>query len=124
VRDDRGQIGLVKLLVGLAIVGLILYEAGAVAVNHVQLDALGERVAQSAAASHASRPTRDLTTARQGAEAAIADHPAAHIDDVRLAEDGAVVVVISQEARVVLIDRLGPLSDLATATITRSANPR
>jgi hypothetical protein len=123
VHDDSGQIGLVKLLVGLAVVGLVLFELGAVAVNHVQLDGLAERAARSAAASHATRPTRELTTARQGAEAAIADEPHAHLVDVTLQQDGRVAVTLSRPARVLVIDRIGFLEDFATAAITRSAAP-
>jgi hypothetical protein len=124
VRDDSGQIGFVKLLVGLAIVGLVLFEAGAVIVNHVQLDTLSERVAQAAASGHAARPARDLSGARQAAEAAVVAHPAARVDDVHLLPDGRVAVVVTQEANVLVLDRLGPLSDLASATATRSAPVR
>jgi hypothetical protein len=36
-------------------------------------------------------------------------------------DETGLTVTISQDARVLILDRLGPLSDLATSTVTKTA---
>jgi hypothetical protein len=113
---------LVKLVLTLALVALVLYEGAALAVNHVQTDDLAQRALR--AAERAGDPAGvGQTDAVTAAEQVVAGHPRARLDAVGV-EGSTVTVTVTQDARVIVLDRLGPLSDLAVTTITkRSSGP-
>lgn len=121
--DDRGDMllsGLLKLLAFFAIVGLLIFEVGAIAVNRVQLDDAAGQAARAAAATAGARRTRP----DQLQEAAQSTLP----EDVRLEavslEGQTVEVTVSRQAPVLVLDRLGPLADWAEATVVKEATLR
>jgi hypothetical protein len=116
-REDGGIITgwLFQLLLILAVISVLVYEVVAIGVARVALDDTARDVARVARDSY--RADRSLTGARAAAEDAAADDRA---DVVGLEEaDGELVVTLSGQARTLLLHRVAPLEDLATATATR-----
>jgi hypothetical protein len=116
-REDGGIITgwLLQLLMILAVISLLVYEVVAVGVARVALDDTARDVARVARDTY--RAERSLGAARTAAEDAVADGRA---DIVALDEvEGELVVTLSEQARTLLLHRVAPLEDLATATATR-----
>ena len=104
------QLGLI-----LAVISLLVYEVVAIGVAAVGVDDTAREVARIA--RDAYRTDRAVTAAHQTAAAAV-DDPNTGI--VSLEEvDGDLVVTLHRQARTLLVHRIGPLEDLATATATR-----
>jgi hypothetical protein len=115
-------VSLLKLLAILGVVGIILYETGAVVVNHVQADELGGAVLRAAVQQAESPQGRREGAITEAAETAVARSDRARLVEAAL-DGGEVRVTIEQDAQVLVLDRLGPLADLATATVTKTATP-
>lgn len=122
MHSDRGDIltsGLLKLLLFLAVLALIVFEAGAVMVNQVQADEAAGGAARAAlAASASSRAQPHLE------EAARAALPERTTLDALTADAEGVEVTVTRQANVVVLDRIGPLEGLASATVSRRADRR
>ncbi|MFA9431546.1 hypothetical protein [Egicoccus sp. AB-alg2] len=116
-RSEHGEIitsWLVRLVLIMAVLGLLAHEIVAVVVNRVALDDSLRVVARDTATTY--RDTRSLDRATQSASSS------AQTEDARLVEmhetEGEVVVTLERAARTVLVHRLGPLRDLAVSTGT------
>jgi hypothetical protein len=111
---------LLQLLLILAVVSLLVHEVVAIGVATVTLDETTRAATSVAVASY--RTDRSLVAAREAAEASAAEGTA---EVVSLEErDGALVVTLAKRARTLLLHRVAPLEDLATATATRRAGWR
>lgn len=109
--------GLLKIVVVLLVFGLVVYEAGAVAVNYMQLDDL----AGQAVRAGASTPPQQRTAATvERAMLAELEGSGADLDQFEVDPEG-VSLTISRQARVLVLDRLGPLADVARAERTKRA---
>lgn len=109
--------GLLKIVLVLLVFGLVVYEAGAVGVNYMQLDDL----AGQAARAGASTPPQQRTAATvERAVLATLEGSGANLDAFEVTRDG-VTVTVSRPARVMVVDHLGPLADLARAERTKQA---
>lgn len=112
---------LLKTVAILAVIGVILFDVGAVIVNHVQADELGQAALRSAVErtqTPAGRRPEAITEAAQAGLERRSDR--AELEAATLDESG-LTVTIRQDARVLILDRLGPLGDLATARVTKRA---
>lgn len=115
--SERGEVitsWLLRLVVIMAVLGLVVHEIVAVVVNRVVLDDSVRVVALSSADTY--RETRSLDRATRSAQ------DSARAEDTRLVDlneaDGEVIVTLERAARTVLVHRLGPLRDLAVSTGT------
>lgn len=121
-RSERGDViisGLLKLVVGLLLLGVVLFDTGAVIVNRVQLDETASATATSGArAWTAQRSTAAVHTAVQQR---LARHATMTLEDVVVADDH-VAVTLSRPANVLLLSRLGPLSAYAHGQATATSD--
>ncbi len=117
---DRGDIvlgWLLKLLVSLAIVGVVAFEAGAVLVARVNADTAANEVANEAAFA-----------GRSGDEQAVHDAASAEaakqkvkLIEATLSDDGkAVTVTVEKRAKTLFLDRISPTRSWTVARVTRS----
>ena len=126
IRDERGLIGnwLLKLLVVTAIVGVILFDAGSIAVNFFGLDATADDVAVSLSNQVAQSSGRPLTDAEIEAQALVLAKDA----DARLVSvqyDSAndqISVTLRRKANTLIVGRIGPLEDWGRATAEGKAD--
>jgi BMFP domain-containing protein YqiC len=101
-------------------VSLLVHEVVAIGVATVTLDDTARSATSVAVASY--RADRSLTSAHRAAAASAAEGSA---EVVTLEElDGELVVALTKRARTLLLHRVAPLEDLATATATRRAGWR
>jgi hypothetical protein len=116
---ERGDVivgGLLKIVVGLIIFGLIVYEAGAITVNQAQLDDQAQSATLEGLGALATG--QRSTAVEQTVHAAV--DPSMAVDWVAV-DQGRVTVTLSRQARVLLLDRLGPLADLTQQTATHTS---
>ncbi len=95
---------LLKLIVSIAILGLVVFEAGAIILAHVNADAAATEVAGAAATSVASGGN-----AKAAEQAARAEAAAQHVTLVEfsLADDHkTVTVIVEKTAKTLLVHRL------------------
>lgn len=120
LHDDRGSAGPLKLLVVVVVLGLVLYEAGAVMVNVVQVDELAQSALRNAVQQAQSPAGRTPDAVQEAARAGLARSDRARLETAVLDAAG-LTVTVSQDARTIVLHRLGPLADLATARSTKTA---
>jgi hypothetical protein len=111
---------LLRLVAILLIIGVVLFDAGAVLVNRVQTDELAQRALRSAVNAAQSPEGRRPEAVVASATAGLSRSDRARLVSATLDAAG-LTVVVSMPAEVLVLDRLGPLSDLATATVTKTA---
>jgi len=120
MRDERGGIitgWIIRLLIGVAIAGLALFETGAVIVNLVSTDSLASRAAEAAAESYARDGS--TTKARQACERRAEE---AGADCIELTVRRSTVSArVRKVAPTLVIDKIGPIEQYATAEAEASA---
>lgn len=119
-RDEHGEISswFTQLLVVLVVVGLVIYEAVALAFAAVQVDDVAREVARVARDEY--RAEQSLNRARTLAEEAAGDQEASVVD---LDTDGTVLrVTVARSARTLVVHRIDPLAERLTPTATREAD--
>lgn len=121
--DERGDVilsGLGKMLAGLILLGVVLFDGGAVVVNRVQLD----EAARSAARVGA------VTWSQQGSSRAVERAVLGDLSgqsgmalDAVTVTDARVEVTVSRHAAVLVLDRLGPLARHVQGSATSVSGP-
>lgn len=122
MHGERGDLiidGLVKLLVTLAVIGLVVFELCALAVGLFQLDALADDAA--AAALAAADTGQDAAAA--AAAASIASHAGATLTGIEVTA-GEVRITVARPAPVLVIDRVGLLDGLVEQAVTKTRTAR
>lgn len=119
---QRGEISswLVQMLVVLAIVGLVVYEAVALGFTAVQVDELAREVARVARDEY--RSEESLARARTVAEETAGDEEATVTSFD--ADEDSLSVTIEKQANTLVVHRIGPLADRLTPSATRRADLR
>lgn len=121
--DDRGDVivsGVLKLLAGLLLLGLALYEGGALIVNQVQLDDAARLAAAAGAAAWAHEHS---TAAVDGVvQRRLTRHTEMALESVAI-EGDTVTVTVTRPAAVMLLDRIGPLSQYVQGRASSSSTP-
>jgi hypothetical protein len=113
-------VSLIKIVAILAIIGVVVFDTGAVIVNHVQLDDVAQTTLRTTAQSARTGADRRPAALTQAAEQALDQaSERAELVEVTL-ESSRLRVTVRQDAQVLLLDRLGPLADLATAEVTKA----
>jgi hypothetical protein len=119
-RDERGEISswFTQLLVVMVVVGLVIYEAVALAFAAVQVDDVAREVARVARDEY--RAEQSLSRARALAEETAGEQEASVVD---LDTDGTVLrVTVARSARTLVVHRIDPLAERLTPTATREAD--
>jgi hypothetical protein len=117
--DERGDVlaaGLLKLVAFLLALAFVVFEVVAVGVNYVQLD----DIATQAARAGASVGQRERTQAHveRAVLAVLEEHESTRLEDLDI-DRRALEVTVGRTARVLVLDRLGPLGRLAERTVSR-----
>lgn len=119
--EDRGDIiagFLVRLVLGLGLVGLLAIEVGALAINRVGLDETVDRAAAHGAAAYAEQ--RSATAAERAARAVL-ERDGATLVDVEV--DGDTVTVTAERgAKVLASHHVDALDELVRPTRTGHAD--
>lgn len=119
--DERGDIiagYLVRLVAGLALVGLVVIEGAAVTFNRISLEETVDRAARAGASAYADQRSGDAV---ERAVAERLDHAGAEL--VHLEVDGGFVSVTgTRPANVLVSDRVEALSTLVTPERTGRAD--
>jgi len=112
---------LLKLVVGIALAGLVLFELGSPLVTKTILDGQAHDAANDAAHEYFQNhdPDRARAIAQQDADDDHATLTAFDIDD-----QGTVRVTLSKQARSYVLHNFGPTKDWYTVKITASAVPK
>lgn len=119
-RSERGGIvtgWLFKLVLSFAIIGLVVYEAGAVVLSRVQVDQIAIDAAREAGFSYG----KDGSTAKAEKTAvAFAARSGADVVDFRIdRQNETVTVTIRKDASTLIIHRIGPFERFTKAEATQ-----
>jgi hypothetical protein len=127
-RDESGLIvsWLVRIVVVLALVGVVLFDAGAIAVNFFTLDGTADEVALAVSSDIATGaiPVPNLECTRRSTQPACrAVYEVGRAEDVRIVsasfdQEGVFHVELKRTADTLIVGRIGPIEDWATATAT------
>ena len=127
IRDERGIVAdwLIKIVIGLAVFGVIAYDAGSILVNHFTLDSSAEDVAIAVStdigpASQANQYTPDEVW--RLAKARVEDEEEG-VSGARVAKEGTfidqagiVYIRLRRTADTLIVRRIGAIEDWARAT--------
>jgi hypothetical protein len=127
LRDERGVIldWLLKTMFFLAIIGVILFDLGSIAVNYIGLNSTANDIANTVSTSIAGGdvdPTDQ--TAIQGQAKALAQDAAARLVRVKVDVDGIVHVKLKRTARTLIVNHIGAIKKWALATGKGQAGSR
>ena len=118
--NERGDIvigWLLKLVISLAIVGLVAFEGGAILVAKVQADGVANDVATEAAIAYAQGS--DFDAAERAAEAE-ATHAGVELVSLDVASDGrSISVTILKKAKTLILQRIDSTKSWTEARSTR-----
>ena len=119
MRDERGVVisWLVKLLLGLAVFGVILFDAGSIIVNFFGLDSAADEIA--VAVSTSVRSGEIAPNDRSSLETAtkeLAKEAKAKLVSVNVDQDGVLHVRLKRTAKTLIVGRIGPIKKWAKAT--------
>ena len=137
MRNDHGVVlnWLVKLIIGLAIGGVIVFDAGAIAVNFFGLDSDADEVANRLATEISSgqisqSEVQSLGVCGKKAAATplcqrikdMANERGARILEVDVNLQGEIKIRMRRKADTLLVQRIGPIEDWGTATAEGTAS--
>jgi hypothetical protein len=117
--SERGDIvlgWLVKLIVSLAIVGVVAFEGGAVVVAHVGADSAANDASGEAAIAYSHQ--HDADTAKEAAEESARMNGAVVVGFEIAPGDTAVIVTVEKKAHTIILQRLGATRSWSTARAT------
>jgi hypothetical protein len=123
LRDERGVIvsWIAKLVAGLAVGSVVLFDAGAIAVNYVGLDSTAEDIANalSADVAGAGAPVSSAQLEASAAEAARA--AGARVVRVEIDPQGFLHLRLKRAAKTLLASNIDSLRKWTRATATATA---
>jgi hypothetical protein len=125
---DRGDIVLgflTKLVVVMAIVGLVGFDLMSLLISRMKVE---DRAASAArAAVRAWDETKDVQRSYDAASRAVDESgdAAAYVEteSFSVGTDGSVTVTVHHEASTLLVEKIGPIRDWASSTATTTARP-
>jgi hypothetical protein len=123
-RDQRGIVAayMVKLILVIALIGIVFVEGGAVAFSKLQAQDLAESAAVAGASSWWH--TKNASTARKQAVLLLSDKsPRAKMTAFSLNPDGIVSVSVRLQANTLLLQHIGFLEPYTVSRATASAHP-
>jgi len=112
---------LIKLVVGIAVVGLALFELGSPLVTKAILDGQVHDAADGAA--HEYFQDHDVGKAQAVAQQN-ADDDHAKLDDFHIDDQGTVHVTLSKQARSYVLHKFGPTKDWYNVRLSATAVPK
>lgn len=124
MRGDRGDIvlgWLTRLTVGLALMGLVLFDVVALSLVRFQGSEAADDAARAAAASWKATP--DIQKAYDAALLAVEPGDTLPVESFRPSPDGSFELQLRRTAATLLVEKIPPLRELATATVSGTGRP-
>jgi hypothetical protein len=132
-RDERGLVvaWLVRIVVGLALLAVVLFDAGAIVVNYFSVDGTADEVALAVAADvigSGRDPVPNLRCRRRSPDPTCREvFDVARDEDVSVVsasfdQEGVFHVEVRRTAKTLLVGRIGAIEDWATATASAQAD--
>jgi len=112
--------GLLRTVAVLLVGGLVLFDGGAVAINHIQLEEtarVAARAGAGALAGEGSHAVREAVVERLEQETGMT------LADLTI-ERGQVAVTVARPAAVLVLDRVRPLASYAQGSASAAASPK
>jgi hypothetical protein len=125
MRDERGIIvsWIIKIVLGVALAGVLLFEAGAIVIATVNADNAARSAAQEAVATYAN--TKNLEEAKKDAQKLAAAVDAVVIEFSANAGgaggQASATVKVRKDAKTLFVHRIGFLKKYASPTATSTA---
>jgi hypothetical protein len=130
--DERGIViaWLLRIVVGLALAGVVLFDAGSIVVNYFTVNDTAQEVAAAATTERAlggdAVPNLECNR-RSNVPACRAAYDLAREKGVRIAsahfdQQGVFHVEVRSTAETLIVGRIGPIEDWATATASADAD--
>lgn len=124
LRDERGFVigAVTKLVIFLVLLGLVLYEGGAVIWARLSAQDMADTAATTAVTSY--RDNRDVRLAETAALAVVEERdPDARMTSFEVHNDGSVTVAVRKRADTLVIEYIGFLEGLTVARGTATIEP-
>jgi hypothetical protein len=124
LRDERGVVvgWIVKVLLGLAVAGLVLFDLGSIAVNYFGLDSMANDVAQQVSLEHSRARAFDERQAEARAEALAREADARLVSLDLDPTTGTLTIVVRRRAQTLLAHRVEALDGLVRPTVEAQAS--
>jgi hypothetical protein len=113
LRDERG--GIVKWLIGLVILGVVLFDAGSIIVNIFSLDSTADQIANEVSNVSRLDAINNPTILEQRA-AALAKDEHSKLATFSVGTDGIIRLTLKRRAHTLIVGRIGAIKDWAKAT--------
>jgi hypothetical protein len=123
-RSDRGDIvlgWLTKLTVVLALLGLVAFDGISLALGRFRAEDRAAAAAREAV--DAWRSTKDVQRAYEAALAETGPEDTVAPTSFSVDPAGAVTLTLQHRVATLVVEKVGPLRDLATSTVTTTARP-
>ena len=131
-RDESGIVvaWLVRIVIGLALTGVVMFDAGSIVVNFFTLDGVADEVALQVSSDLATGtdPVPNLECQRRSrVPACVAVYEAARAADVRVVsasfdQEGVFHLELKRKAKTLLVSRIGAIEDWGVATASTQAD--
>lgn len=131
-RDERGIVvsWLLRVLIGIALVGVVLYDAGSIVVNFFSLDGTADEVAVAVTADvfTGTEPTPNLECKRRleipicRKVYEVARDKGVKIVTAGFDQEGGFHVELRRTADTLIVGRIGAIEDWATATASAESD--
>jgi hypothetical protein len=126
MRRTHGEQGvvtawLVQVLVAVAVIGVILFDAGSIAWNYFGVDSRAQEIALEVAETARSARVNNPAMLQQVARRLARRAGARVVGQIQITQD-TIEITIRREADTMLVGRIGPVADWAKASATGSAS--
>ena len=119
--DERG--GIVKWLLTLAIVGVIIFDAGSIVFNIFSVDSDADDIANEVATGAGLNATTNAIALKKEAEL-LAESKDARLVKFAVGTDGVIRLTLKRKADTLVVGRIDAISDWARATGEGTATTR
>jgi hypothetical protein len=113
IRDERG--GIFKVIIWLAILGVILFDLGSIVFNIFSLDSTADTIANEVSNVSRFDALKDPRALKEKA-AELADAQNAKLVKFTIGTDGIIRLSLRRRAKTIVVGRIGPIEDWAKAT--------
>jgi hypothetical protein len=121
--NERGVIAdwLLKLIAGIAIAGVVMFDAGSIVVNFFTLDSTADEIATSITHSLATKEIEPIQRDIELKAKELAGEAKVRLLRAELGSDGVLHIKLRRTASTVVVGRIGPIEDWAKATADADA---
>jgi hypothetical protein len=117
MRDERGVVvsWIIKLLLGLAVFGAILFDAGSITTNYFGLQTTADEIAATMSTIERSGEAFNQRILEEGA-AALAEEANAKLVSAEIDSQGIIRIRLKRKAGTLIVGNVGPIKSWGRAT--------